>query len=418
MIVVSHPTGNANVRGLLNGLHKHQLLATYCTTLGFSSRSKWLNLLPAGLKKELNRRSYDLPSCKMKSRPWLEIRRLAEGRLKLSAMRIRKPRLSVDQVYTDLDQYVANIIKRDSFINNAKAIYGYEDGCRDSFRAARTKGWHCFYELPIGYWRAAKKILEEEAGLNPAWAASIPTLRETEKKLERKEEELRLASHVIVASKFTLNTLDLLPGEKPARISIIPYGAPQVYYGPLRRRSAGDTLKVLFVGGLSQRKGLSYLFDAVEESGSSISLTVIGRCGNVNCPELEKHLNRHNWIESLPHSDILECMRNHDVFIFPSMFEGFGLVILEALSQGLPVITTPHTAGPDILTEGKDGFIVPIRSSTAIKEKLEILYRDQELLMEMKRNAIAKAEQFTWKRYEDAIAAVLSDLLRTKAAVV
>ncbi len=419
MIVVSHPTGNANVRGLLNGLLNQKLLETYYTTLGFSSRSMWLNLLPVGLKNKLNRRSYDLPIRKMKCRPWMEIMRLTEVPLKLASNRGNKSRYLIDQVYFDLDKHLANLIDRSCIVKSTKAIYGYEDGCRDSFRAARSKGWHCFYELPIGYWRAANKILGEEAELNSEWAATLSALNETESKLERKEEELHLASHIIVASTFTLNSLDLLPGEKKStRISIIPYGSPQAYCGQLRRTCAGDPLKVIFVGGLSQRKGLSYLFDAVEALGSAVSLTIVGRSGGGHCEVLNKHLARHNWIESMPHDKILECLRNHDVFVFPSLFEGFGLVILEALSQGVPVITTPHTAGPDILDDGKDGFIVPIRSSNAIKEKLEILCRDQELLMAMKRNAIAKAEQFTWKRYEDAITAVLSELLRTKAAPV
>jgi len=66
-------------------------------------------------------------------------------------------------------------------------------------------------------------------------------------------------------------------------------------------------------------------------------------------------------------------MAAHDVFVFPSLFEGFGLVLLEAMAMGLPVITTPHTAGPDLIREGMEGFIVPIRHSTAIAERLEQL---------------------------------------------
>jgi glycosyltransferase involved in cell wall biosynthesis len=96
-------------------------------------------------------------------------------------------------------------------------------------------------------------------------------------------------------------------------------------------------------------------------------------------------------------------MRAADVLIFPSLFEGFGMVLTEALSQGLPSITTLHSAGPDILSEGIDGFIVPIRSSTAIQEKLELLLSDPQRLPAMKRAALEKARNMTWQLYRQRL---------------
>ena len=413
MIVVSHPTGNANVRGLLDGLREHDLLFMFYTTLGYSSQVLWYKMLPAFVKRELDRRSYNLPTPIIRSHPWLEIKRLGKERLNLLVKQSARNRTSVDEVYRNLDRYVADHIEKGIFSRQVKAVYGYEDGCLDSFRAARSRGWHRFYELPIGYWRAAKKILETEAELQPEWAVTIPALNEPMEKLERKEEELRLASHILVASAFTLKTLDLVP-EKIAKISVIPYGAPTIFTDQPQVAVSGKPLRVLYVGGLTQRKGLSYLFEAVEGLGSAVALTIVGRSGTGHCQVLQKHLARHNWIETMPHKGILECMRCHDVFVFPSLFEGFGLVILEALSQGVPVITTPHTGGPDILDEGRDGFIVPIRSAEAIKEKLELLYNNPELLMEMKQNALDKAKQLTWQGYGKAISLKLVETMRTQ----
>ena len=104
-------------------------------------------------------------------------------------------------------------------------------------------------------------------------------------------------------------------------------------------------------------------------------------------------------------------MGRHDVFVFPSLFEGFGLVILEAMAQGLPVITTSHTVGPDIIEDGVDGFIVPIRSSEAIAEKLELLAADRPRLEAMREAAIATARRFTWENYRRRLAEVLAPLV-------
>ena len=90
-------------------------------------------------------------------------------------------------------------------------------------------------------------------------------------------------------------------------------------------------------------------------------------------------------------------MRRHDVFVFPSLFEGLALVQGEAISQGLPVITTPNSGGTDILRDGVDGFIVPIRDPDAIASRLLELYQDRALLQQMSDSARERAAQLDWK---------------------
>jgi alpha-maltose-1-phosphate synthase len=184
---------------------------------------------------------------------------------------------------------------------------------------------------------------------------------------------------------------------------MIPLGAPSAFEKTYETGSARKKIKVIYVGSLTQRKGLSYLLDAVSAIGNaSVALTLIGARPRVKCSPLEAALSTHHWIPSLPHAEILRLMRAHDVLVLPSLFEGFGLVILEAMSQGLPVITTPNTCGPDIIDDGADGFIVPIRSAEAIAEKLELLHNN-DLLVSMGEQASRKAALFSWERYRKNI---------------
>ena len=113
----------------------------------------------------------------------------------------------------------------------------------------------------------------------------------------------------------------------------------------------------------------------------------------------------------MPHGDLLREMRQHDVLVLPSLFEGFGLVILEAMAQGLVVIATPHTAAPDIFDDGIDGFIVPIRSSAAIAEKLQLLEGDRARLREMKMAAHKKAQLHRWEHYRSALAQLAREVV-------
>jgi glycosyltransferase involved in cell wall biosynthesis len=92
-------------------------------------------------------------------------------------------------------------------------------------------------------------------------------------------------------------------------------------------------------------------------------------------------------------------MSRHDVLVLPSLHEGFGLVMTEAMSRGLVVITTSHTAGPDLISDGTDGFIIPIRSSEAIEEKLSLLSREKERRRAMQEAARHKALTIQWEDY-------------------
>src|SRR5207244_8367300 len=106
-------------------------------------------------------------------------------------------------------------------------------------------------------------------------------------------------------------------------------------------------------------------------------------------------------------------MRRHDVLLLPSLFEGFGLAITEAMSQGMPVITTAHTAGPDMIDDGVDGFIVPLRSAGAIAEKLELLARDRERLHAMKISAREKAQMHPWDNYRRALVIMAQEVTKS-----
>ena len=172
------------------------------------------------------------------------------------------------------------------------------------------------------------------------------------------------------------------------------------FRGP-RARGSGK-LRVLFVGALSQAKGLGYLLEAVARVGSEIEFTLIGRRISPAIPA-PSVLDKHRWIPSLPHHELLHEMSRHDVLVLPSLHEGFGLVMTEAMGQGLVVVTTPHTAGPDLIIDGVDGFLVPIRSSEAIEETLALLLRDRTRLAAMQEAARRKALAFTWENYRQRL---------------
>jgi alpha-maltose-1-phosphate synthase len=409
MILLAHPTGNANVRHAALALSRAALLGEFWTCLNHRPDADWTHLLPPTWRRHLQRRAQpaELQS-RLHTMPWREALRLLAPRLGWTRLiRHETGPLSIDAVYRALDRRVSRRLGRDGLTG----VYAYEDGAEHCFRAAAQLGRLTCYDLPIGYWRAARAVLGEEAQREPAWAGTLTGNLDSAAKNARKDAELALADVVFVASTHTRRTLELAPAFRGS-VVVIPYGAPPVSARPPGpERTAGQPLRVLFVGSLGQRKGLSYLFAACRRLGSAVRLTVIGRRPARTCAALDHELAVVRWIESLPHAGILAEMSAHDVFVLPSLFEGFGLVLPEAMAMGLPIITTPHTAGPDLITEGREGFIVPIRDSLALAARLAQLHADPALCREMGRCARHRAQALRWADYEAKLAACVSQAL-------
>jgi glycosyltransferase involved in cell wall biosynthesis len=316
--------------------------------------------------------------------------------------------LAIDAIYRSFDRHVAARLPR---IPGVQAVYAYEDGALHIFEAAQSLGLRCIYDLPIGYWRAAQQIFAQERELQPAWACTLTGLADSASKLSRKDDELALADAVIVASGFVRSTLETHKAFTTP-IHVVPYGSPPPLARPPLARASHEPLRVLYVGSLGQRKGLSYALEAIDSLGNTVRLTLIGRPTTSHCAPLNAALQRHSWIASLPHAQILEQMRQHDVLLFPTLFDGFGLVITEALSQGLPVITTAHSGAPECIRDGVEGFIVPIRSSQAIAERLLQLAHNREQLFAMREACLRRAAELSWAGYENGLVQAVDQVLQ------
>lgn len=410
-IIFSHPTGNANVRAAAFGLLEENLLSQFYTSIASFPGGLLDCVSDFGPLSEIKRRGFH-PKLEPKTKmwPWKEIGRLISSRFGISRLITHeKGFFCIDSVYEDLDRNVAQRLPSE-LKKGANIVYAYEDGAFYSFQAGKRLGLECYYDLPIGYWRSARRILEEEKEKRPEWASTIIGLNDSPAKLSKKDEELELANQIFVASQFTANTLKDFPGTL-APVKVIPYGFPAVYtnrkYSSYNRRP----LKLLFVGSLSQRKGLAELFAAVESLRTHVELTLVGQKVNSNCQVLNQKLREYKWIPSLSNEKILKLMREQDVLIFPSLFEGFGLVITEAMSQGTPVITTNRTAGPDIICHRESGWLIEAGSTEALKNAIEEILADPTIVSKAGREAMETARKRPWEVYGRELADAISKRL-------
>lgn len=397
MILLSHPTANQNVRQAALAFADAGLLDEFWTCISWRENSlvdRMVSRFPR-LSRELRRRSFAKTlQPHIRTFGWREWGRQFVAQVGWQPSFGGKSGVfGIDEVYQSLDRRVASRIATGL---TSKAIYAYDDGAAATFHAAKDRGILCIYEHPIVHWRTMRRYQQEEAELHPEWASTLTALYDNPEKLARKDEELGLADAVIAPTSFArASILDAKITKAP--IYVLPYGAyPSETSIPVR--NSGDQLRVIFVGALTQAKGLGYLLEAVKKLKDQIQFCLVGRRVSQDVPA-PAMLEKYRWIPSLPHAELLEEMSRHDVLVLPSLHEGFGLVITEAMSQGLVVITTAHTAGPELISDGADGFIVPIRSSEAIEEKLLLLCQEKDRLRAMREAAGIKVQTFHWENY-------------------
>lgn len=416
-IVFLHPTGNANVRAAAYGLAKSSLLYRFHTAIACFSGGLLAYLSRFRLFSEIRRRSFDealKPFTKMS--PSREIGRLIFSRLGITKfLKHEKGIFCIDSVYRNLDKRVA-LGLRNAKKNGAKAVYAYEDGAALTFRESRRLGLFCFYDLPTGYWRASRDLLDNEQKRWPQWAMTFTGFQDSDEKLARKDEELQLADCIFVASQFTAETLKSYPG-KLKSIQIIPYGFPDVENDKEYRTFSESTqLKLLFVGKLSQQKGIADLFAAIQIFGDKVQLTIVGQKANDDCPALNVELAKHTWFPSLPHESVIKIMREHDVLVFPSLFDGFGLVITEAMAQGTPVIATERTAGPSLIEHGVNGWLVKAGSTDELKTTIGHLLQFPEQISQVGKRAMETAKLRPWAVYSTELNdAILKHIVKSKS---
>lgn len=393
-VLLTRTTMNQFTRNALRSLVESEMLAEFWTTFTWNPKSRWNRLLPQRLRTHLARRHVsEAPAHLVRSVPWREVVRLTVRGTPLKSLFS-----SGERPFSDIGigrKFDATVACRVPALR-PDIVYAYEGAALRTFREARKQGITTILEQPTAYWKWERELFLEEAERNPEFATLLPNLGNSPAHHAWKEEELRLADYVFVPSQHVLETLrGVIADEK---IRVISYGAPPDRGKKPVSLDANRPLKVLFAGSLTQRKGIGYLLNAIAMLGSQVEFTMVGRKVSHH-PRVDDACKRYRWIETAPHSQVLEIMRGSDVLALPSLTEAFGLVATEAMACGLPVIVTPNTGAGEIMRDGHEGFIVPICSADAIAARLETLHRDRDMLATMSRQAQVTAAEHSWANY-------------------
>ncbi len=230
------------------------------------------------------------------------------------------------------------------------------------------------------------------------------------------KEELReyeVADYISVPSYFVKRTF-LEKGFPESKLIHVPYGVDLSKFRQIPKTDS--TFRVVFAGGMSLRKGVHYLLQAFSELKLPNSeLLLVGGISDEIKPFFKKYEGSYRYIGRVPQNELYKYYSQGSVFAMMSIEEGLALVQPQAMACGLPVIATTNTGAEDIVRDGKDGFIIPIRNVDALKERLIYFYKNLDVLKTMGSSAKERvASGFTWEDYGNRIVEKYEECLRKK----
>lgn len=300
------------------------------------------------------------------------------------------------------DHWVAGQINKSS----SKIFIGWSGMSLHAIRAAKKNKMITIVERGSTHIEYQDEILQEEYRRFGIKFFVHPAV--IEKELQEYEE----ADYISVPSLFVKKTF--LEKKIPeGKLIMNPFGASSFFKPGEKKDDLQDKkFKIVYLGTLSIRKGLIYLFEALHLLSipeNEFEVLFIGSVEKQLEPFIEK-FKKANWkfYGHINHYELPQYLSQVDVGVQPSLEEGLSMVIPQLLACAVPMIVTPNTGGENIVTDGYNGFIIPVRSPQAIAEKIELLYHDKQKLLAMKQNATEVIKKsFTWddygNRYNDFI---------------
>ena len=341
---------------------------------------------------------------------------------------------------------------RPSSLDFPTIFFSYDTGFLEPARWIKARGGKTIV-CQMDPARYEVDLVKEEEKRWPGWAKRSVEVPEAYSR--RREEEWAVADVVMVNSEWTKAAL-IRQGVTADKIVIVPlaYEAPPVegrasrvesnadrveerrtgdegyqkadglrlkakgqnldngvegYAGRVSTFDARRTLRVLFLGQVILRKGIQYLIEAAMLlKNEAIHFDIVGSIGisDQAVASAPSNMTFHGPV-SRDRTD--EFYRSADLFVLPTLSDGFALTQLEAMAHGLPVIATPNCG--EVVTDGVDGLIVPASGANALAEAFQLLIQDPEKLRSMSEATTAKVEQFSLARLAENLADLEQRLL-------
>lgn len=296
----------------------------------------------------------------------------------------------------EANDWLMRTMRRECRRSSVSAVHAYEDCSLLQFEEAKRLGKACIYDMPIGYYPAWEQTQADLTRRHADWLPPGGLSSGRWVRPEQKRKEMALADLVLAPSGFVRRSIQRFVDK---HVALAPYGVDLDFWRPSSKvRHASDSLRFIYAGQCSLRKGIPVLLQAWRAAAlQNAELELVGswQFAGERARQLPYGVR---LVRPLSRAELRGRYHAADVFVFPSFFEGFGLVLLEAMACGLPAVATDATAGPDVLNDAS-GCVIPAGDVDALVASLRWFSQHRDRLADMGRAARAAAEAHTWENY-------------------
>lgn len=410
-----HPMVAPHIQQVARALHEAGALERFITTIVERPDSRLQSLanslartLGVDLAREMQRRRVtELPLDRIESHPAGEFLRVAVARMFRADPRIH------DFVWERLERAFDRRVAR-GLHPGLRGVYGYEFSSLHTFRRARQLGLRIAYDLPSPEGAYVENLLRTETEQDERLRTPFSRWMDERlpERVEVRRREFAFATVVLANSTFTRDSY-ASTGCDLGKIRVLPLGAPPpipLDAAVLGGGNTADPLRLLWAGTFSIRKGAHHLVEAWRRHrlGRGARLDVYGSIG---LPErmLSPVPEGIHFHHSVPRDELMAAYTRADALMFPTLCDGFGMVVTEAWSRGLPVLLTRRAGAADLAHDCENGRIFAAADPDAIAGIVHWCQEHRSDLKAMRRAARQTAASRQWSDYRRELVQVLTE---------
>ena len=334
-------------------------------------------------------KSEALPAERIRCWPWVQASYMAMPKRHWLGKRIVREWEWLSK--TTLDAHVAR------HMPDCDVFVGLSGSSLRSGRAAQAHGARYVCDRGSSHIRVQDTLLREEA---ERWG--VPFEGIDPRVIEREEAEYAEADCITVPSSFSVSSF-VQSGVPAHKLRMLPYGVNLAMFQPTGQPAVGH-FDVLYVGGMNLNKGIPYLLQAFQSLRHPRKSLTFAGAPSPKFIERMKALGL--WPDDIrllghvPQGELKALMSRSHAMVLPSVQDGFGMVLSQAMACACVVIGTEHTGARDLFEDGHSGFIVPIRQGDAIAQRLQQLADNPALRVQMSQDALVKVKDAGgWRDY-------------------
>lgn len=397
-VLIAHPTRQHSHR-LAQALHTEGWLHSYWTLLPDERSLDWLppfilERLPSSIRRNSLQ---ELPRDKVHLLPGPLIAQKLASRFSNLGARL----LGEYIAWAAFDQWVASQLPK----QRPRIVVGYEMCCAETFCVARSLGIKCVLDAAAVHYDFQDRALTESQNSLLTWAGR--QLR------SRKSAEIALADQIICVSEFAKRAY-VAAGVDPEKITVNAVGGDTKLFSQSSTLQRSGPVKFIFAGLPATHKGLDLLISSFEWLVSQIDGVELHIAGDSMLAErfVDHSLKGLKLHGKLSHGQLVDLLSRMDCLVLPSRLESFGMVVVEALAAGVPVIVSDHVGAAEAVKEGVNGWIIPSDDSEALYLRMLACCENIDKVRTMRVACTESARAYDWAHYSRRAVEIFSPLLQ------